>query len=179
MSIKELVDQFVGNMTEAVDKAVRERLDQALGAAFGSGGASVRRGPGRPPKAVGAATTPKAKSAKPYKRRVCPVPGCKGTAAPVFGMVCSAHKDVPKGLIKKYREAQKSGTPMKAPLKAKAKTKAKVKAPKAVAKKPAPKKPAPKAKVKKPVPKKAKPAAKKTQPAKTIEAKPSVAAAAA
>jgi hypothetical protein len=36
------------------------------------------------------------------------VPGCKNTAAPVFGMVCGKHKDMPKAKIKKYREARKA-----------------------------------------------------------------------
>ena len=34
--------------------------------------------------------------------------GCTNRAAPVFGMVCSKHKDLPKGEIKKYREARKA-----------------------------------------------------------------------
>jgi hypothetical protein len=41
-------------------------------------------------------------------RQVCPVPGCTNTAAPVFGMVCSKHKDVPKAQIAKYREARRA-----------------------------------------------------------------------
>jgi hypothetical protein len=41
-------------------------------------------------------------------RQLCPVPGCKNPAAPVFGMVCSAHKDVPKRQIAKYREARRA-----------------------------------------------------------------------
>jgi hypothetical protein len=35
------------------------------------------------------------------------VPGCEGTAAPVFGMVCAEHKDVPKAKVKEYREARR------------------------------------------------------------------------
>jgi hypothetical protein len=40
--------------------------------------------------------------------QLCPVPGCKGRAAPVFGMVCAAHKSVPKAKIKAYREARRA-----------------------------------------------------------------------
>ena len=35
--------------------------------------------------------------------QLCPVPGCKNRAAPIFGMVCSDHKNLPKAKIKKYR----------------------------------------------------------------------------
>lgn len=37
----------------------------------------------------------------------CPVPHCKGKAAPVFGMVCANHKDLPKGVIRKFRETRR------------------------------------------------------------------------
>jgi hypothetical protein len=40
--------------------------------------------------------------------QLCPVPGCKNPAAPVFGMVCAEHKDVAKAKIKKYREARRA-----------------------------------------------------------------------
>jgi hypothetical protein len=40
--------------------------------------------------------------------QLCPVPGCTNRAAPVFGMVCSKHKDLPKATIKKYREARRA-----------------------------------------------------------------------
>jgi hypothetical protein len=36
------------------------------------------------------------------------VPGCKNRAAPVFGMVCRDHKDVPKAKIKKYRAERRA-----------------------------------------------------------------------
>jgi hypothetical protein len=40
--------------------------------------------------------------------QLCPVPGCANRAAPVFGMVCSKHKDLPKMEIRKYREARRA-----------------------------------------------------------------------
>jgi hypothetical protein len=43
----------------------------------------------------------------PRPKQLCPVPGCKNPAAPIFGMVCSAHKDVPKAKIKEYRQARR------------------------------------------------------------------------
>jgi hypothetical protein len=39
--------------------------------------------------------------------QLCPVPRCKGVAAPVYGMVCKRHKDVPKAKIAKFREARR------------------------------------------------------------------------
>lgn len=49
------------------------------------------------------------KSTRRITPRECPVPGCKNPPAPFYGMVCREHKDVPKGEIKRYREARKSG----------------------------------------------------------------------
>src|SRR5204863_7828276 len=40
--------------------------------------------------------------------QLCPVPGCTNRAAPVFGMVCAKHKDLPKATIKKYRDARRA-----------------------------------------------------------------------
>jgi hypothetical protein len=53
-----------------------------------------------------AATVKKTRKKPP--RQLCPVPGCKNTAAPVFGMVCADHKNVAKSKLKKYREARKA-----------------------------------------------------------------------
>lgn len=52
----------------------------------------------------------KANLAKPKRKapiQLCPVPKCTGRAAPLYGMVCSKHKDVPKTKIAKYREARR------------------------------------------------------------------------
>lgn len=48
---------------------------------------------------------------KPRKSRAtqyCPVPGCKGVAAPIFGMVCRDHKTMAKSKIAKYRKDRKA-----------------------------------------------------------------------
>jgi hypothetical protein len=73
---------------------------------------------GRPPKSAALAVVPQVQSValakKPRKkppRQLCPVPGCKNTAAPVFGMVCAKHKDVPKAKIKEYREKRRAAKP--------------------------------------------------------------------
>lgn len=36
--------------------------------------------------------------------QLCPAPGCKERAAPIFGMVCAKHKGTPKKTIAKWRE---------------------------------------------------------------------------
>lgn len=40
--------------------------------------------------------------------QLCPVPGCRERAAPVFGMVCKGHRALPKKLIAKYRAARRA-----------------------------------------------------------------------
>jgi hypothetical protein len=99
-TVRDLITDFASKLTdlmhsEALDRA-RARVEAALG---------VRR-PGRP-------ASPKLSSNGRKTRRkgpiqLCPVPGCKNRAAPVFGMVCSNHKDLPKAKIKKYREARRA-----------------------------------------------------------------------
>jgi hypothetical protein len=51
-------------------------------------------------------SAPKA-SRKPRATVYCPVPGCKGIAAPVFKMMCRDHKDVAPSKVAKYRKARK------------------------------------------------------------------------
>jgi hypothetical protein len=104
MTIRSLIEDFANQLSslmerDALDRA-REAVDQALGG---------KRSPGRPPKLtslVGGLTFGKLRRKGP--KQLCPVPGCKNPAAPVFGMVCSKHKDVPKAQIKKYREARRA-----------------------------------------------------------------------
>jgi hypothetical protein len=68
---------------------------------YGLKGAGKTTSPTPPTKAK---ATPKAKpapkQAKAAKAKrpplACPVPGCKNKAAPVFGMMCRDHKDLPK-----------------------------------------------------------------------------------
>ena len=64
-------------------------------------------------RAAGARPKPAARREAMVGRRkgpiqLCPVPGCMMRAAPVFGMVCAGHKDVPKAKIAKYREARRA-----------------------------------------------------------------------
>ena len=105
MDIKTVVNDFAKRLTTLIDSQAMDRARTAVLSAFGS---PPRRGPGRPRKA---ATTPVPVAKKTRKKAplpLCPVPGCKNPAAPVFGMVCAKHKDLPKAVIKKYREARKA-----------------------------------------------------------------------
>lgn len=57
-----------------------------------------------------AATAKITKSGKLRKKgpiQLCPAPGCKERAAPVFGMVCAKHKGTAKSTIAKWREARR------------------------------------------------------------------------
>jgi hypothetical protein len=109
MNIKSLVADFAGQLSSLIHNQATERARAAVMSAFG---VAPRRGPGRPPKAAAAKATvvaPVAKKArKKAPRQLCPVPGCKNPSAPIFGMVCAKHKDLPKAKIKAYREARRA-----------------------------------------------------------------------
>jgi hypothetical protein len=104
MSIKAMIEEFADRLHTLIEGQAMERARAAVLGAFG---ASPKRGPGRPPKSA-SAITPIKKARKKGPKQLCPVPGCKRPAAPVFGMVCSKHKDVAKSKIKKFREARKA-----------------------------------------------------------------------
>jgi hypothetical protein len=118
MSIKAAIEEFTQRLHAILESQATERARAAVLNAFGVG-APKRRG--RPPKAatalapggkVATLVTPMTKLTKKARKKMppqfCPVPGCKNKAAPIFGMVCSKHKDVAKSKIKKYREARKA-----------------------------------------------------------------------
>lgn len=74
-----------------------------------------KRGPGRPKKVrndfddlFSQDDVPVKKPRKRRAKQLCPVPGCKGLAAPYFGMVCKNHKDVGKSKIAAYRKQRKA-----------------------------------------------------------------------
>src|ERR1017187_3983938 len=103
-----LIQDFVRRVVAAVDASVVQRLQTAIAGAFG---APQKRGPGRPAKQPVVATRSAGKKTRP--KQLCPVPGCKNVAAPIFGMVCKDHKNVAKSKIAKYR-AERKGTPVSA-----------------------------------------------------------------
>jgi hypothetical protein len=105
--IQDVVQDFVVKLSALIEQdAVSRARDVVLSAFGGRAPAGLRlRGPGRPP-------GPVAGNGRRKRRKgpiqLCPVPGCQNRAAPVFGMVCSKHKDLPKAEIKKFREARRA-----------------------------------------------------------------------
>src|SRR5262249_41704221 len=97
------------------------RAREAVLSAFGGrapAGLSFRGGRDRTDGlAVGRPGRPPGRKRRKGPIQLCPVPGCTNRAAPVFGMVCSKPKDIPKAKIKKYRE-QRRAQKLKAPARA-------------------------------------------------------------
>jgi hypothetical protein len=90
MDIRSLVEDFTTRLGSLIEREVLDRARAALGGAMTNDTVVVR------------------KLRRKLPRQLCPVPGCKNTAAPVFGMVCSEHKGVPKAKIRKYREQRRA-----------------------------------------------------------------------
>jgi hypothetical protein len=105
MTLKAVIEEFTERLHALIEGQAVERARAAVLSAFG---VQTARKPGRPPKAAMAAEPVTKKPRKKMPRQLCPVPGCKNPAAPVFGMVCAKHKDVAKSKIRKYREARKA-----------------------------------------------------------------------
>lgn len=139
--IKTLILGFANRLQAIIEAEV---IDRARTSALAAMGIPAPPKVGRPPKAlvakvVAANPVVVVKARRKGPLQLCPVPGCKNAAAPVFGMVCAKHKDLPKATIKKFREARKAKK-LKAAGKAPAKTgaaKAKRKPSKAVRTSPA------------------------------------------
>jgi hypothetical protein len=108
MDLKAVVEEFAERIQGLLEA---QSMEKAKAEILGAFGISAPRKPGRPPKTFAAAAAAKPvvmKARRKLPPQYCPVPGCKDKAAPIFGMVCSKHKDVPKALIKKYREARRA-----------------------------------------------------------------------
>jgi hypothetical protein len=103
-NLRSLVEDFVGRLVSAVEADATNRARQMVITALGNGTLPRRRG--RPPKFTSLLAVSGPSRRRP--KQLCPVPGCSNPAAPVFGMVCAKHKDVPKATIKKYREARRA-----------------------------------------------------------------------
>ena len=94
MDIRSVVDEFTGRLHSLIKEQVIARARIVVDGALPNEGG--RRS---------------AISGRPRRKRppqLCPVPGCKNAAAPIYGMVCGEHKDVPKAKIKKYRDARRA-----------------------------------------------------------------------
>jgi len=99
--IRSIIEEFVNQVVAAVEADSVTRVQEAVAAAFGNGAVTAHR-VGRSVGAVAAAPV------RHRPKQFCPVPGCTGVAAPVFGMVCAKHKDVPKAKIKEYRAQRRA-----------------------------------------------------------------------
>ncbi|HXJ23640.1 MAG TPA: hypothetical protein VMT03_25715 [Polyangia bacterium] len=92
MNIRSLIEDFTNQLSSLVEQDAIDRARAVVESALGGHG---RRGT----KLLSGARRPK---------QLCPVPGCKNPAAPVFGMVCAKHKDISKAQIAKYRDARRA-----------------------------------------------------------------------
>jgi hypothetical protein len=108
-NIQFLVENFVKQIVATVEGAATRRMQAAVSAALGAGSAlALPRRRGRPAKTAHLVPAVALSRSNRRPKQLCPVPGCAGLAAPVFGMVCSKHKDVPKALVKKYRAQRRA-----------------------------------------------------------------------
>jgi hypothetical protein len=104
--LRTIVEDFTNQLSTLIESQVMERARAAVTAALGNGTAHGRRG--RPPKALQFGMATELRIRRKGPKQLCPVPGCKNPAAPVFGMVCAKHKDVPKAKIKLFRELRRA-----------------------------------------------------------------------
>ncbi len=102
MESRKLIEEFVSNLIDHIRAEVKAEMLEAL--LRGGGGRSTH------PHATSAASigTVTKKQRRKSPIQLCPVPGCKHPAAPVYGMLCADHKGTPKALVKKYREARRA-----------------------------------------------------------------------
>jgi len=109
--LQDVIQNFTTQLSALIEGQALARARTAVLAAFGASEPGARRR-GRPPKAepaqVAAPKAPPKKARRKPPRQLCPVPGCKNPAAPVFGMVCAKHKGVAKSKIRQYREARRA-----------------------------------------------------------------------
>lgn len=103
MTIRSLIEDFTNQLSSLLEHDALDRARAAVESALGAGGR-----PGRPAKVLPQAKLLSFTGGRPRAKQLCPVPGCKNPAAPVFGMVCSKHKDVPKAKIAKFRDARRA-----------------------------------------------------------------------
>src|SRR5689334_1146129 len=104
--LRTIVEDFTNQLSTLIEAQVLDRARAAVTAALGDGAAANGRR-GRPPKAL-LAGIGGLRLRRKAPKQLCPVPGCKNPAAPVFGMVCAKHKDVPKAKIKQFRELRRA-----------------------------------------------------------------------
>jgi|SRR3954470_12207373 hypothetical protein len=91
MNLQSVIEEFAVSLSTLIEREVLARARDAVDGALG-----------------GTATGKIFKARRKGPKQLCPVPGCRKPAAPVFGMVCAEHKDLPKAMIKKYREQRRA-----------------------------------------------------------------------
>jgi hypothetical protein len=104
--IRDIVEGFVARLSSLIEEDTVSRARAAVLSAFGGSGSAGAgdRGIG----ALAGVGRPPGRKRRKGPIQLCPVPGCSNRAAPVFGMVCAKHKDLPKAEIKKYREQRRA-----------------------------------------------------------------------
>jgi hypothetical protein len=107
--LSRLVTNFTVQLATLMEQTMAQRIQAALDGAI----APPKRGRGRPPK-DGFSLAAYTVATKKRPKQLCPVPGCKNPAAPVFGMVCADHKNVAKSKIKEYRAKRRAAKAAKA-----------------------------------------------------------------
>ncbi len=98
-ALTDLVSAFVDQLSAVIETDALARARANVEAALGSG-----HGRSHHLAIIGRAGRPRKKP----PIQLCPVPGCRRPAAPVFGMVCAEHKKVSKAKIRQYREARRA-----------------------------------------------------------------------
>jgi hypothetical protein len=100
LNIQSLVSEFAEKLTRVIESEIINRARASVSDALEGTVGGKRRGGERARNLSFAAALANRRKAPP---QLCPVPGCKNRAAPIFGMVCADHKGLPKAKIKKYR----------------------------------------------------------------------------
>ena len=114
-AIEQLISSFATNLYAVVRAEMRAEVAAVLGDGV------VRLSNGQVPHAPLPArerldrriarmkhVEPPKKARKKGPIQLCPVPGCRSPAAPIFRMLCAKHKNTPKNLVAKYREIRRA-----------------------------------------------------------------------
>jgi hypothetical protein len=99
-NLRTLTESFVTRLAIVVEQETIARARATVESALG-----IRR-PGRPAKVLSLTLSGRPRKKPP--KQLCPVTACKNPAAPVYGMVCAQHKNLPKAKIKKYRALRRA-----------------------------------------------------------------------
>ena len=107
ITIQDLTTEFTNKLISLIDEAAAEKARNVVAGAFLANAKTYL--PKNKSKYVGEAShTKNTLMRRKGPIQLCPVPRCRERAAPVFGMLCSKHKDTPKKLVAKYRAARRA-----------------------------------------------------------------------